>query len=80
MNAIELRRNLKIVIESNLVGHVVGSPGVGKSDIIRNLAVELNMVFVDVRLAQMESQDLLGLPYPDSDGVTSRPLAEIPNL
>ena len=70
MNAIELRRNLKIVIESNLVGHVVGSPGVGKSDIIRNLAVELNMVFVDVRLAQMESQDLLGLPYPDSDGVT----------
>jgi len=39
-----------------------GAPGVGKSSIVREVANRLNICFIDVRLAQMERCDLIGLP------------------
>ena len=42
-----------------------GAPGVGKSTIVRELCEEMGIGFVDVRLAQMESIDIRGLPFPD---------------
>jgi len=39
-----------------------GAPGVGKSSLIRSIAEELGIGFVDVRLAQMERVDFQGLP------------------
>jgi MoxR-like ATPase len=35
-----------------------GSPGCGKSQIIADIAEELNLQMIDVRLAQMDSTDL----------------------
>ena len=46
-----------------------GAPGVGKSAICKGIAEELNIGFVDVRLAQMERCDLLGVPVVEK-GVT----------
>ena len=46
---------------------VWGAPGVGKSTIVKSLAREMGIGFVDVRLAQMESIDIRGLPLPDKD-------------
>ena len=46
-----------------------GSPGVGKSTLIRELCRSLDIGFVDVRLAQREPVDLRGLPVPDGDEV-----------
>jgi hypothetical protein len=46
-----------------------GSPGVGKSTIIREITKELNIGFIDVRLAQREPIDIRGLPVPKEDGV-----------
>lgn len=46
---------------------VWGPPGVGKSTIVKNLAREMGIGFVDVRLAQMESIDIRGLPLPDKE-------------
>jgi len=44
---------------------VWGAPGVGKSTAVRELAKELGIGFIDVRLAQREPVDMRGLPVPD---------------
>lgn len=44
-----------------------GSPGLGKSSIVRSVANELNIGFIDVRLAQIEPCDIKGLPVPDKE-------------
>ncbi len=46
-----------------------GAPGVGKSTAIRELSKELNIGFIDVRLAQREPVDMRGLPVPDENSV-----------
>jgi len=46
-----------------------GPPGVGKSSIVRSIAHDLNINFIDVRLAQREPIDIRGLPVPEDDGV-----------
>ena len=47
-----------------------GPPGCGKSTIVRQIATDLKIGFIDVRLAQMERVDLCGLPSV-KDGVTT---------
>lgn len=46
-----------------------GPPGVGKSSVIRDIAKDLGVGFIDVRLAQREPIDIRGLPVPKEDGV-----------
>ena len=46
-----------------------GPPGVGKSSVIRDIAHDLGVGFIDVRLAQREPIDIRGLPVPTDDGV-----------
>lgn len=49
---------------------VRGSPGCGKSTIIRNICIERGIEFIDVRLAQMEPCDIKGLPVPNKEEKT----------
>ncbi len=42
-----------------------GRPGVGKSQVVRQLADEIGAALYDVRLTTIEPQDLRGLPYYD---------------
>ena len=46
---------------------VWGAPGLGKSTIIRDIAKEFGIGFIDVRLAQREPVDVRGLPVPDRE-------------
>ena len=46
-----------------------GSSGIGKSSIVRQVAQNLGIGFVDIRLAQLDRVDLCGLPSIDN-GVT----------
>ena len=44
-----------------------GSPGVGKSTIIRQYSQNIDAVMVDIRLSQYDPVDLRGLPAPAGD-------------
>lgn len=44
-----------------------GPPGVGKSSVVRQVAEQLGIGFIDIRLAQREPIDLRGLPVPNHD-------------
>lgn len=46
---------------------VWGSPGVGKSSIVRQVCEDRGIEFIDVRLAQMEPCDIRGLPVPNRE-------------
>ena len=46
---------------------VHGSPGVGKSSIVRQICEDRNIEFIDTRLAQIEPADIRGLPVPNRD-------------
>lgn len=50
--------------------YVEGPPGGGKSSIIRQVVAGMGRELIDIRLSQMDSVDLLGVPFP-SEGVTS---------
>jgi hypothetical protein len=68
-----LRMQLKTLAEHPELAHVLpplmvwGAPGLGKSSIIRSIAEELGIQFIDVRLAQREPVDVRGLPVPDRE-------------
>jgi hypothetical protein len=54
---------------------VWGKPGIGKSQIVAQVAAEFgcdesNNQFVDIRLGQYDSVDLRGIPVPHDDGTT----------
>ncbi len=44
-----------------------GSPGIGKSTIVRTVCENRGIDFIDGRLAQMEPADIRGLPVPDKE-------------
>lgn len=46
---------------------LVGPMGCGKSEIVKQAAEELGIGLVDLRLAQMEPGDLIGIPYRDGN-------------
>lgn len=50
------------VLKAKLVPFLSGSPGIGKSDIIRSIAKEFNLKILDLRLSQCDPSDLLGFP------------------
>ena len=53
-------------------GFIWGPPGIGKSQVLRQVAESLGMQFVDIRLSQIEPTDIRGIPVPvdimDEDG------------
>ena len=75
MNELEeiIRTNCQLIIENPGIAMTIppilihSSPGVGKSSIVRQVAEKLGIGFVDVRLAEMESVDIRGLPSVDKD-------------
>jgi midasin (ATPase involved in ribosome maturation) len=55
-----------------------GPPGVGKSDLIRQIAAEQGLEVLDLRLSQMDPPDLRGMPFPKDGATTFYPPAELP--
>lgn len=53
---------IKDILRAGLVPNLLGSPGVGKSDLIRKIAKDFNLKVIDFRAAQSDPTDFLGMP------------------
>ena len=65
---------LGIEFQSTLDGHhtpvmLWGPPGIGKSQMVAQVAEEQNVEVIDIRLSQMEPSDLRGIPFRIEDRV-----------
>lgn len=58
----QARRAILRCIEAGLVPFIKSSPGLGKSTIVRSIAVELLLALIDHRLSTSAPEDLSGLP------------------
>jgi len=69
MNISDAKRYIKGIVEKQVPVTVamMGPSGVGKSAIEKQLAKELGIGFIDLRLANQEPTDLIGIPYRDGD-------------
>lgn len=57
-----------------------GSPGIGKSEIARQVAESMGRPIIDIRLALYEPTDIKGIPFFDKDAGTMRwaPASDLP--
>jgi hypothetical protein len=58
----DLPQAITEILFARLTPYISGSPGVGKSDIVRQVARDLNLELIDVRLSQLEPTDISGYP------------------
>ncbi|RMG30367.1 MAG: MoxR family ATPase, partial [Gammaproteobacteria bacterium] len=74
MRPAHLMHILEREFESTLEGHhtpvmIWGPPGVGKSQMIAQIAARHGVPVIDIRLSQMEPSDLRGIPFRAGDYV-----------
>lgn len=58
----ELYKQLQILINTDTPVFIHGSPGIGKSYIVNDIAKKNNLEIIDVRLSQLDAVDLRGVP------------------
>lgn len=74
----QLTELLPTVLKSKLVPFIKGSPALGKSSIVKNIADKFNLKLIDVRLSQLEPTDLIGFPVLTGTKATYKPLDTFP--
>lgn len=67
---------VRYYIDKKIPVYVVGPPGVGKSEMMAQIAKEKGIGFIDVRLAQLDPVDLRGLPTVTMTEVDGKKYAE----
>ena len=71
MRAGELQESLSALVEQKVPTFLWGAPGIGKSSIVKQIAKEEGIGFIDLRLALMDPTDLKGIPFYDKEGHTA---------
>jgi len=67
MKAQDITKSLDRLIESQIPVFVWGSPGIGKSSIVKQIAQDKGLEFVDLRLSLLDPTDLKGIPFFDQE-------------
>lgn len=62
IGTIELYKQLEVLLISDVPVFIHGSPGIGKSYIVNDIAKRNDLELVDVRLSQLDAVDLRGIP------------------
>jgi len=58
----ELYKNIEMLLDTDTPLFIHGSPGIGKSYIVADVAEKKGLTLVDIRLSQMDPVDLRGVP------------------
>lgn len=68
MKSSNIKKALKTCYNAKRPAFLWGAPGVGKSNVVKQTADELNIKLIDVRAALLDPTDLRGLPFIDKSG------------
>ncbi|MDP2894460.1 MAG: MoxR family ATPase, partial [Sulfurimonas sp.] len=71
MRATELIEIINSLVEQRVPTFLWGAPGIGKSSIVKQIAKEKGVGFIDLRLALMDPTDLKGIPFYDKESHTA---------
>ena len=66
MRPSQITTALSYLIDANQPVMLHGSPGVGKSDVVRQVAKQRGIELIDLRLSQLDPVDLRGVPSVDT--------------
>ena len=61
------KKSLRRAFKANRPVFLWGPPGIGKSDIVKQMGTELDAHVIDIRLSLWEPTDIKGIPYFDSN-------------
>lgn len=67
MRSRDITQTLSALIARKLPAFLWGAPGIGKSSIVRQIAREEAIGFIDLRLSLMDPTDLKGIPFYDKE-------------
>lgn len=56
-----------LAMRAKLVPYLHGSPAIGKSAVVKQIAADYNLELIDIRLSQCDPTDLNGFPSPDKE-------------
>ena len=68
MNPVKIKEALRTLIPLQQPAFIWGAPGVGKSQIVAQMAKELDRELIDIRAVLLDPVDLRGLPRIEDDG------------
>lgn len=77
-NTDEAVKNIIAIMKGKRVPFLQGSPGIGKSDIVKAVANFYKLKVIDIRLSQVEPTELLGFPFLDGSKCDYKPLKYFP--
>jgi hypothetical protein len=67
MRPSEVAKSLKKLRNTQIAVMLHGQPGVGKSQVVHQVAKDLGMKVIDLRLSQLDPVDLRGIPFVDRE-------------
>ena len=63
----QVRKALLTAFKAKRPVFLWGPPGIGKSEVVAEVAEELKGPVIDLRMAQMEPTDIRGIPFYNKD-------------
>jgi hypothetical protein len=67
ITSVQARSALRVAFRVKRPVFIWGPPGIGKSEIVADLAAEMGGICIDLRMAQMEPTDIRGIPFFNKD-------------
>ncbi|MFZ4600297.1 MAG: AAA family ATPase, partial [Terrimicrobiaceae bacterium] len=67
VTSVQARKSLLKAFSKKRPLFLWGPPGIGKSELVADIAAELGGHMIDLRLGQMEPTDIRGIPFYNKD-------------